>query len=196
MKFAIIRKKLLTKTFLAKGLAFVLAYGSLFGCANAPQLETVEQLELQRFMGDWHVLGHIPTFLEADAYNAVETYTLNDDRTVDVQFRFNEGALAGPVKNYDAKAYVDKNQQGLWDVQFLWPFTADYRVAYIDSEYQYTIVARKARDYVWIMGRSPQVSEPVMLDLIQKVRDLGYDLKDFRRVPHDADPTESPSSSS
>jgi len=54
----------------------------LVGCAGAPAREpihTVEYVDLERFMGDWHVIASIPTFVETGAHNAVETYRLDDD---------------------------------------------------------------------------------------------------------------------
>ena len=33
-------------------------------------------VDLNRFMGDWYAIAHIPTFIERDAYNAVESYRL------------------------------------------------------------------------------------------------------------------------
>jgi len=40
-------------------------------------------------------------------------------------------------------------------MQFLWPFKAEYLIAYVDPDYSETIIARNNRDYVWIMARTP-----------------------------------------
>jgi len=42
----------------------ILCAGFLTGCHSAvlPPLKTVEKVELSRFMGDWYVIAHIPTF--------------------------------------------------------------------------------------------------------------------------------------
>ena len=42
-------------------------------------------------MGDWFVISVIPTFLEKDIYNAIESYSLNSDGTVSTEFSFNKG---------------------------------------------------------------------------------------------------------
>ena len=55
---------------------------SLTGCGtNMPELKPVEHVDLSRFMGRWYVIANIPTFLEKNAYNAVETYAMNEDGT-------------------------------------------------------------------------------------------------------------------
>ena len=43
------------------------------------ELETIEYLDIEKFMGDWFVISVIPTFLEKDIFNAIETYTFNSD---------------------------------------------------------------------------------------------------------------------
>ncbi len=68
-------------------------------------------------------------------------------------------------------------------MQFIWPIRAEYRVAYLDSQYRHTIIARTARDYVWIMARTPSVSDEDYRTLVAKVAAIGYDSKRLRRVP-------------
>ena len=58
-------------------------------CASkAPEMETVDYVDLERFMGDWYVIANIPTFVEKGAHNAVETYELNPDGTIRTTFTF------------------------------------------------------------------------------------------------------------
>ena len=49
---------------------------SLWGCQTMNPIHTVESVDLKRFMGDWYVIASIPTFIETDAYNAVESYKI------------------------------------------------------------------------------------------------------------------------
>ena len=51
-------------------------------------------------MGDWYVIASIPTFIEKDAYNAMESYRLEEDGTVATIFGFNKGSSNGPLKEY------------------------------------------------------------------------------------------------
>ena len=39
-------------------------------------------VDLDRFMGDWYVIANIPTAIETEAYNAIESYRLDDDGTI------------------------------------------------------------------------------------------------------------------
>mgnify|MGYP000399795343 CR=1 FL=1 len=62
----------------------------LGGCASkGPEMKTVSYVDLERFMGDWYVIANIPTFIEKNAFNAVESYRLDSDGTVATTFKFN-----------------------------------------------------------------------------------------------------------
>jgi len=76
------------------------------GCQsmNRPPMETVDQVDLKRFMGDWYVIASIPTFIEKKAYNAVESYSLDSDGTVATVFTFREGGFDGELKRYNPPA--------------------------------------------------------------------------------------------
>jgi apolipoprotein D and lipocalin family protein len=58
----------------------------LWGCQTMKPIRTVESVDLKRFMGDWYVIACIPTFIETDAFNAVESYKLAEDGTIKTTF--------------------------------------------------------------------------------------------------------------
>ena len=160
----------------------------LGACATPtlPRIETVAHVDLPRFMGDWYVIGHIPTFLEADAFNAIERYDLNIDGTIATTFSFYKGSVNGPLKKYHPTGFVrDEVNHATWGMQFLWPIKAEYLIAYLDSAYSETIIARNVRDYVWIMARNPRLSEADYQRLVSRVAALGYDTTQLRRVPQE-----------
>jgi apolipoprotein D and lipocalin family protein len=135
-------------------------------------------------MGDWYVIGVIPTAIERQAYNAVESYRLNPDGTIATTFRFREGAFDGPQKVYHPKGFVvDEVNHSTWGMRFVWPFKAEYLIADLDPDYTETIVARTARDYVWIMARTPTIPDDDYDRLRARVIELGYDPSKLRKVP-------------
>ena len=159
---------------------------SVLGCANqsAPIL-TANQVDLERFMGDWHVLGNVPTFIERKAYNSLESYELAEDGTVSTTFRFNKGALDGPEKTYRPRGFVrDTQSNAVWGMQFVWPFKAEYRILHVNAEYDQCIIGRSKRDYLWIMARNPDLPDAAYEKLVAIAEEQGYSPQDIRRVPH------------
>ncbi|MDH4048380.1 MAG: lipocalin family protein [Gammaproteobacteria bacterium] len=156
------------------------------GCAGSqPPIEPVDHVELKRFMGDWYVIASIPTFLEKDAYNAVENYALNDDGSIATTFTFRKGSFDGKKKIYTPTGFVtDTDSNAVWGMRFVWPIKADYRIAYLDEGYSRTIIARNKRDYVWIMARNPTIADSEYDELVRLIDELGYDTSKLRKVPH------------
>ncbi|MEY4684064.1 MAG: hypothetical protein RLZ25_523 [Pseudomonadota bacterium] len=166
-------------------LALALSALCLFGCGTQrPPIQTVPKVDLQRFMGPWYVIANIPTFIEKGAHNAVESYRLNPDGTIATTFTFREGSFNGPEKRHEPKGFVtDTTSNAVWDMQFFWPIKSDYRIVYLSEDYGETIIGREARDYVWIMARSPELSEARLQQLIQRCVEQGYDASKIERVP-------------
>jgi len=155
------------------------------GCATSPPtIAPVKQVDLQRFMGDWYVIGNIPTRPERNAFNAVESYTLKPDGRIDTRFRYREGAFDGPLKTMNpVGSVVPDTGNAVWGMQFFWPVKAEYVIVDVDSDYQLTIIGRSSRDYAWIMARTPTISEPVYEAAVSRLKTLGYSVDNLRRVP-------------
>lgn len=152
--------------------------------AKGPEMKTVEYVDLERFMGNWYVIANIPTFLEKGAHNAVETYELNDDGTIDTTFTFLKDGFDGEQKEYTPKGFVqDTGSNALWGMRFIWPIKADYRIVYLDEDYSQTMIARQKRDFVWIMARTPSISDEDYAHLINFAESIGYDVTKIQRVP-------------
>ena len=159
------------------------------GCASQKmnEIPLVSQVDLYKFMGDWYVIAVIPTAIETDAYNPIENYKLNDDGTIATTFTFNKGSFDGKAKKYEPKGFVRPDTgNALWGMQFIWPIKAEYRIVYLDSTYQTTIIARNARDYVWLMARTPQMSDAEYEKLTALIKGWGYDMTKLIKAPQQA----------
>ena len=157
----------------------------LAACSDAgPPMATVPHVELARFMGDWHVIANIPTFIEKDAYNAVESYALEPDGTIATTFTFNKGGFDGPRKRYTPRGFVlDTTSNALWGMRFVWPVKADYRIIYLTADYSVTVIGRQPRDYLWIMARTPRIDEAAYQAALEAARAAGYDVSRVQKVP-------------
>jgi apolipoprotein D and lipocalin family protein len=154
--------------------------------ATSTPLETVDHVDLERFMGDWYVIAHIPTPLEDEAYNAVESYSLNPDGTIATTFTFREGGFDGERRRYTPKGFVlDTQSNAVWGMRFVWPIKADYRILFLDDDYATTVIGRNKRDYVWLMARQPEISDRRFADALVIIEKAGYDPDQLRMVPQE-----------
>jgi len=156
-----------------------------------PPLELAPRVETPKFMGTWFVIGNIPTYFETNASNAVERYTFlkgakgND---IDIDFQYNEGEpIKGKLKSLPQKGYVqgDKEVSSEWKVSPFWPIKLTYPIVEIDPDrYEYTVIGYPSREYLWIMGRTPQMDDKTYEMLVQRCKEKhGYDVTKIRKVP-------------
>jgi len=162
-----------------------LALAGLSGCATTmTPIKPVARVDLPRFMGSWYVIASIPSFLEKKAYNAVETYTLEPNGHIATVFRYRNSGFTTPLKTIHSTGFVTPGtNDAVWGVQLIWPIKAQYIVAYLDPQYSQTIIARDKRDYVWIMARTPTIPAADYDALVARVKAMGYDIGDLRKVP-------------
>lgn len=164
---------------------FIILLASACSHRPATPIPMAENVELDRFMGRWYVVANIPTFIEKGAHNAIETYRMNKDGSIDTEFRFNQDSFDGDLEVYNPTGFVSETNNSLWGMQFIWPIKAEYIIAYLDDDYQNTIIARNARDYVWIMSRSPDPGQETIDKLINFSVEMGYPRDQIKRVPHE-----------
>ncbi len=161
--------------------------GALTACAGYPAIPPVERVDLPRFMGDWYVIAHIPSFPEREAFDAIESYRLDDDGRIRTTFRFRKGSFDAPLRTMEPiGTVVPGTNNAIWQMQFLWPIQAEYVIVDLDPEYSRTIVGRSKRDYVWLMARSPRLPDAQLQESIARIQALGYDVTRLRMVPHAA----------
>lgn len=154
--------------------------------AKLPPLQPIaRQVDLQKFMGDWYVIAHIPTFIETKACNAVENYALSPDGTIATTFTFNQGSLDGPLKTYRPRGFVyNRKTNAEWRMQFLWPFKAPFLITDLSPDYQTTIIGVPDRKYVWIMARTKTLPAKRYTEMVKFLGESGHDISKLRRVPH------------
>ena len=160
----------------------------LGACATqTPTITPVALVDLSRFMGDWYVIAHIPSMMERDAYDAIETYRLDGDGKIRTTFRQRKGSFDAAIETMEpVGTVVEGTNNAVWGMQFVWPIKAEYVIVDLAPDYSRTIIGRSKRDYVWLMARAPQLPEPELQAAIARIKALGYDTSKLRMVPHAA----------
>jgi apolipoprotein D and lipocalin family protein len=161
--------------------------GLVAGCAArgpARPIEPVAHVDIDRFMGDWYVIASIPTVMEREAVNPVESYRRGEGDRIETVFRFRKDGVAGKLETMTPVGFVRPGTgNAVWGMQFIWPVKAEYIIAALAPDYSDTIVARNKRDYVWIMARTPSLPQARYEALVQQVARMGYDTTRLVRPP-------------
>ena len=151
-------------------------------------LETVDYVDLEKFMGDWYVIANIPTFIEKGAVNAIESYRLDSKGRVKTTFTFRKGSKNGPEKEYNPTGFIyDKKTNAEWRMQFLWPFKSPFLIIDLDEDYTYTVIGIPSRKYVWIMARNHSLDEKIYNNIVSNLKKVGYDISQIQKIEQDWD---------
>jgi len=165
-------------------LAFILLLSLGMAQNGAKELEVVDYIDIDRFMGKWYVVGVIPTFAEKDAVNAIEYYELNDEGNIDITFTHYKKSPDGDFKEYHPKGFIyDKETNAEWRVQFFWPFKFKYLVIDLAEDYRYTVIGVPNRKYVWIMARETVLSNEDNKKIRNRLTEQGYDISKIVDIP-------------
>jgi apolipoprotein D and lipocalin family protein len=147
----------------------------LSGCVGIPaNVKAVEGLDAKRYAGTWHEIARLDNRFEKGLEKVTAKYSLAEDGGLSV---VNRGY--NPQKDRwsesTGKAYfVGPATQGRLKVSFFGPFYGAYNIISLDENYGWSMVCGEDYAYLWILSRTPQLPEPVVKQLLEKARELGF----------------------
>lgn len=161
----------------------------LGACASAPprNLPPLAEVDLARFMGNWHVMANIPYFFERGKVATRDEYRLREDGRIDNHFVFRRG-FDKPEKRWEGISTARPDSGGArWTVQFVWPFRTDLEVLEVDADYRWALLATPDRELAWLMARDGDMSPERYAGLVERFRRHGVDPNALQRVPQFAE---------
>ncbi|PKI38945.1 hypothetical protein CRG98_040653 [Punica granatum] len=165
--------------------------------AKAKEMEVERGLDLNRYMGRWYEIASFPSFFQPrNGVDTRATYTLNPDGTVHVlNETWSNGkrdAIEGTAYKADPKSDEAKLKVKFYVPPFLpiIPVTGDYWVLYIDTDYQYALIGQPSRKYLWILCRQNHMDEEIYNQLVEKAKEVGYDVSKLHKTPQNDPPPE------
>jgi len=161
----------------------------LIGCTSVSYKKTAKDVDLQSFMGTWNVQAGRFTIFERDVYNGVETYKWNEkEQRIDIEFNYNKGALDGEEKSYPQKGWVhNKETNAHWKISPFWPLKFDYLIIYLSEDKRWTAIGVPSESYLWIMSRDKNPTRQEVDEVLNKVKNLGYNNSEIVYVEHSKD---------
>jgi lipocalin len=164
--------------FIVPSLAFVLLISSLVwftGCRSSRQsvdLTQASNVDLSRYLGLWYEIARFDHWFERGMTHTMATYTMREDGCVLI---VNTGLKDGKLKVANGKG-KRTHQQGLLRVSFFWPFYSDYRILWVDENYQYALVGGDSSEYLWILARTPSIDALIKNIILSEAKRRGYDI--------------------
>jgi len=150
---------------------------SLSGCTGLPKgINPVSDFEINKYLGKWYEIARLDHSFERGLNKVNAVYSLRDDGGVKV---INRGYSSedNAWQEAEGKAYfVRSEDEGYLKVSFFGPFYGAYIIFELDKEnYQYSFVSGNNRSYLWLLARTPTVSEDIVNRFLIRSKELGFD---------------------
>lgn len=159
----------------------------LAGCLGMPQgVEPVDDFVLERYLGKWYEIARLDHSFERGLQQVTAEYSLRDDGGVRVLNR-GYSSKSGKWDEAEGKAFfVESETQGYLKVSFFGPFYGSYIIFELEREgYEYAFISGPNTSYLWLLSRTPEVSQEVLDHFRARAEALGFDLSELLLVEHE-----------
>lgn len=156
----------------------------IYKSASTPT--TVDSVDLNEYAGTWYEIGRLPMYFQRKcAGDVTANYTQKTDGSgiiVTNKCMAEDGSgitaegLAKPVDESGSKLKVTFLPK--W-IRWIPVGRADYWVLARDADYKTALVGTPDKKYLWLLARSPNISQETYTKYRQVAQQQGYDLKEF-----------------
>ena len=168
-------------------LSFITILFLMSGCTGTPKgVRPVDNFSLNQYMGKWYEIARLDHSFERGLNKVSAEYSLRPDGGVKVINRgFSEKNMQW--KEAEGKAYfVTDKDKGHLKVSFFGPFYSSYVVFELDKEaYQYAFIAGYNTSYLWLLSRTPTVSNTLIEQFKKRAKELGFNTDELILVTQD-----------
>lgn len=139
-----------------------------------PPLETVQKVELDKYLGTWYEIARYEHFFEKDCKDVTANYSMMDEETIKVINRCTN-IQTNEKKEALGRAYATDITNSKLKVSFFRPFYGDYWILILDKNYDYVVVGTPNREYLWILSRTAKLDEKIKKEILEKLPTLGFE---------------------
>ena len=152
---------------------------------NERPLDTVNQLDVEQYMGKWYEIERLPNTFEEGLKCVTAEYTLLEDGKIEV---LNSGIDEESGELQSSKGIAKSAREeapGELKVSFFRPFYGDYFIMDLDENYQYVLVGAPSREFLWVLSRTPQLDQTTVSALKKKAESAGFPIGQMKVVAQD-----------
>ena len=126
--------------------------------------ETVQTLDLHRYMGKWFEIARFDHRFEHNLVGATVEYSFLPNGDIEVVNSGYWGNFSGSFKRAKGIAKItDPTCPSKLKVCFFMRFYAEYNIMEIDEDnYSYALVGSNTSDYLWLLSRTPTLPEEAL----------------------------------
>lgn len=154
----------------------ILAYfKTSLAASSFPDLQTVENVDLSRYVGQWFEIARYPNSFQKNCLASSAQYTLNEDGEIEVLNKCIDANSGKPRQAKGIAWIIDHKSNAKLKVSFFWPFRGDYWIMDLGKNYEYAVIGTPSRKYLWILSRKNTMDDELLKSILQKASLQGFD---------------------
>lgn len=164
--------KVLNLTLVAAAVTLVATSQAFSQTSDEPKV--VPYVDLNRYVGTWFEVGHLPNFFQNLCERSIAEYSLNEDGTINVLNTCvrNENVLTTIT---GIASVVDPAEPAKLVVDFGFFRKGDYWIIDLDKNYQWAVVSGPSKDSLFILSRTIPMADKTLKRIIKKLDKQGFD---------------------
>lgn len=169
--------------------------GALTGCSTQratalPPVTPIAALDVPRYMGTWYEIAKYPNWFQKKCVGGTRAdYSLKPEGGVRVVNRctladgsVSEAVGAARQVGGPTSARLEVRFAPAW-LSFLPAVWGDYWVIDLDPDYRVVAVGDPARNYLWVLSRTPTLDPQVYQALLARLAAQGFDPAKLETTP-------------
>ena len=174
-----------------QGILVLMLIFSSMAQATYPELQTVESVDLKRYLGKWYEIARFDQKFQKNCTAVTAEYKLRKNGTIKVINTCRKFTPKGKLKVAVGRARVtDHETNAKLKVQFFLRFLnirflqGNYWILALGENYEYAMIGDPSRKYLWILNRTSKMDERTYLELVQKAQIMGFDTDKLLKTVH------------
>lgn len=145
---------------------------------------TVSAVDLSRYVGKWYEVQSTKPFFQKGCVCNTAEYTLRDDGKVNVVNSCNDTTPQGHPRVFEAVASTSNDPAKLYVSSGGIPTpVTNYWIVDLAPDYSYAVVSSFLRTPVWILSRTPDLSQETLDGIYSRLEANGFDTKALSDSP-------------
>lgn len=139
---------------------------------------------MRDLQGEWHILAHIPYFLERNRVAPTIRFEPRPDGKQNEYFTARKGGFDAPAKTFRQVTWVpDAARPYRLRTRLFHVIPAHYSVLWIDRQAGIALLGTEDRDKAWIFSRAPSIAPEAYQAALKQFSLQGFDATRILRIP-------------
>jgi apolipoprotein D and lipocalin family protein len=159
---------------------------SASGCSENEPLEVDNKVDYDRFAGRWYEIARLPRPTQKDCYGTTSFYERTGADTLRISHECALGKFDGPYSGVETSAKIpDVSEPAKLSLKINL-YRGDYWVLELGDNYEYAVIGHPSREYLWILSRTPQLTDDVLQGVLSRARAKKFEVDRLEYTPQRA----------